>query len=325
VTHRADVGLADLARALQTLQPQDEEGVAVIASCLGFELPRARAPSPPKPPLPPDTERPEDPAEAADEVTEDAPGPGDGDADYQLSLPRLTPIGRDTSGLTIPWGAADALEEFDPSRHLSSTLRRSPLFDPRWSRELVRALLVTDIADGPLDEDEAVERVAQAQPLDPIPRGVSRSLRRGAQVLVDHGEGMEPFADDAWELTERIERLAGSGNVTTLSCWDAPLRGVGLDLSPYTPPYPGAPVLAISDVGIGGPPLRLERARAREWLALAALLAGRGSPLVVFVPYRRERWPRVLTRQMTLVEWDRTTTAARAHAVSKRTPARAPR
>jgi hypothetical protein len=191
-----------------------------------------------------------------------------------------------------------------------------PLFDQRWARELLTALLATPALDGPLDERAAVDRIASAQPLDPLPRLVRSSLRRGAQVLVDMSEAMAPFIGDSWDLVDQVERLVGVGNVSVQPFWDAPQRGMGPTLKPYLPPHPGCPVLALSDVGIGGPPLHVERSHPEEWLHLQALLSARGSPLIVFVPYRQARWPAALRRLM-LVEWDRGTTAARAHALRR--------
>ena len=88
-------------------------------------------------------------------------------------------------------------------RHLAAPARRAPLFDPRWTRELLASLLATEVADGRLDEAAAIALIAAGRPLDPFPQLTRRSLRRGAQVLVDVGEGMEPFVDDAWDLVER--------------------------------------------------------------------------------------------------------------------------
>ena len=223
-------------------------------------------------------------------------------------LPRLTPVGRDERELSAPWRAAAPLEPFDPARHLTPLARRAPLFDPRWTRELLAALIATDVADGRLDEAAAVALIAAGRPLDPLPLLARPSLRRGAQVLVDVGEGMEPFVDDAWDLVERIERIAGEAQVSSHAFWDAPLRGVAPDLDPYEPPPPQTPVLVVTDAGIGGPSPRLERSRPAEWLELATRLAERGSPVILIVPYRRERWPAAL-RRLKLVEWDRRTTA----------------
>jgi len=48
-----------------------------------------------------------------------------------------------------------------------------------------------------------------------------------------------------------------------------------------------------------------------------------GCPLVAFVPYAPRRWPRALRRAMTIVQWDRRTSAVtirnlvgRAHQVA---------
>jgi hypothetical protein len=231
----------------------------------------------------------------------------------EASLPRLTPVAGERRRLATPWRTESELERFEPALHLRPRARGLPLFDERWARELLTTLLQTEVPDAPPDEAAAVDLIARGRPLDPVPRLVRLSLRRGAQILVDVGDAMEPFAHDTWDLVSQVERLVGAGNLSTLTFWDAPLRGIGPKLERYVPPHPGRPVLVLSDVGIGGQPLRLERSQPGEWLRLRALLHTRGSPLIVFVPYRQARWPLALRQRLVLVEWDRTMTAARAH------------
>ena len=184
----------------------------------------------------------------------------------------------------------DAAGAVRPGRHLAAPARRAPLFDPRWTRELLASLLATEAADGRLDEAAAIALIAAGRPLDPFPQLTRRSLRRGAQVLVDVGEGMEPFVDDAgsWSSGSSGSRARPTSVRTRLG---RAMRGLAPDLDAYEPPSPLTPVLAVTDAGIGGPSPRIERSRATEWLALAERLAERGSPLILIVPYRRDRWP----------------------------------
>ena len=318
MTGCAEVGLGDLARCLSALKPKNERSAGLIAGMLGLQVETAK---PARPAVP--GRRWFAQATQEDQSREDRPEvrsrneQRNEQAAAETSLPRLAPVEGQRRRLSKPWRAEPALEPFEPGRHLSPPPRRLPLFDERWTRELLTTLLATQAQEGPIDEQAIVDRIARGQPLRPLPRLIRLSLRRGAQILVDVNEAMEPFAHDAWDLADEVERLVGVGNVSVLSFWDAPRRGIGPMFSPYLPPHPGCPVLVLSDVGIGGPPLRLERSQPEEWLDLQAFLGARGSPLIVFVPYRRARWPTALRQRLMLVEWDRTTTAARAHALQR--------
>ena len=326
MTNRADAGLGDLARCLHDLEPADEQSTGLIAGMLGLRLETAEPVLPPGPASGTGSR-----ARGRDRSSEDQPDAASSreqrsePAVAEASLPRLAPAEGQRRSLTAPWRAEPELEPFDPARHLRPPPRRLPLFDERWARELLTALLATQARDGPVDEQAVVDRIARGQPPAPLPRLVRSSLRRGAQLLVDVGEAMQPFARDAWDLADQVERIAGLGNVSVQSFWDAPRRGMAPTLGPYLPPPAGCPVLVLSDVGIGGPPLRVERSRPWEWLRLQALLRARGSPLIVVVPYRQARWPAALRQRLMLVEWDRTTTAARAHALQRTWRGRQPR
>ena len=308
------------------LTPADHDTRDAIGRLLGFAIraPAAEQRKDDRPAIAPDAQRPsqigvdtrvvasdsaELIAEAGDPPTrEDAPLP-------ESSLPLLSATGTDDRPLAAPWRAVSTLEPFDATRHLDVLPRRIPLFDARWVRTLLAALLHTPRYDGPLDESAAVSALAQGRALDPIPRLPRRTLSGGVQVLVDLGEGMQPFWHDSWDVARRMERLMGESTVQTMTFWDAPLRGIGPSGATYPLPDIGAPVLAISDLGIGGPSLRADRARADEWLRFAQRLRVRRSEVVVLVPYSRDRWPDGLTREITLVEWDRSTTAASVHAM----------
>lgn len=73
-------------------------------------------------------------------------------------------------------------------------------------------------------------------------------------------------------------------------------------------------MLLLTDLGIGRPQLSADPATVEEWLELAAVVRRAGCPLVALVPYGAHRWPAALRDAMTLVEWDRPTSAARVRA-----------
>jgi hypothetical protein len=315
---RPELWLGDLARAVSALRPRDLETVAAIAEALGVALPApARAPAR-------EQGRPGRGPDVAREVTRRDPGipPATRAAAPETAerqLPVLTPVEIDVSGLRQTWVTAEPLEAFSPARHLGLIEPHEPLLDRRWARQVLASVLATSRVDGPIDEPAVVDCVARGWPVDPVPRLTRRSLSRGAQILVDVGEGMQPFIRDAWHLVDEIEAVTGSSNIETLSFADAPTRGAGAGpvwtWSAYEPPDPHRPVVAVTDLGIGGPVSRPERCRESEWLALASRLLSAGSRLIAFVPYPRERWRPRLAKAMTIVEWDRSTTVAAVHAL----------
>jgi hypothetical protein len=123
---------------------------------------------------------------------------------------------------------------------------------------------------------------------------------------------MEPFARDQDHLLDEIQQAIGKDSTEILHFRDNPLRGAGSGAiwtwQSYACPAPGTPVLALSDLGIGGPFLNPDRSSTSEWLSFAEKLSGHSCPLIAFVPYPENRWPPELARQMTLVCWDRPTT-----------------
>jgi hypothetical protein len=278
--------LADLIRSLRALDPQDVPAEAAIARTLGFELPT---------PAGFDSDRPR-------EASGDTPS---ADTDDRRLLeprerePRSAP----------PWAAVAPLARFDPGSHLALGPHR-PLIDPRWSTDVWTTALGTALYRR-LDASAAVARLASGQVLRIIPRERDRSLLRGVQVLADTSTRFEPFARDVRELTHELRSIVGARQTEVLAFCDAPLRGVMLDgigePVPYRAPRSGVPVLAITDLGLGGRRRWLDRGLEDEWLALARRLASRGCRLVVLVPFPPERWPRRLARRALLVAWDRTT------------------
>ncbi len=311
---RSQVGLADVARCFKRLAPRGKPTRAAVALLLGFEWRTHAVPAvrkrPPKRVLEePPTEPISDPDAGADPEGETVPSTTRSDAIERV----LEPVTTEREGLSRPWEVEDVLEEVE-ERHLEGVAAFEPLFGRRSTPGILAACSATPTAAGPVDVEALVSRVASARPVVEIPRLRRPTLATGVQLLIDAGAGMEPFARDQIELAEELRRVAGRSQVEQLSFADCPLRGAGegpfWTWERYRPPVPGRPVLVLTDLGIGGPPLHLERAAIREWLAFAELLRRQESPLVVLVPYKPERWPKALERAAILVHWDRGTTLA---------------
>lgn len=293
------IGLGDLARALDRLAPEDAATREQIAKLVGLELreiPQEK--DGPSSPAPPETETPS---------TRVPPPPRDAEPD-SAPLLRIDPVSREPSR---PLRLLLNGPSLDPPPGDFAPLPFAPLFKPAWERNLISATVATRAPNGPVDLPRLVDTAARGRPLRTIPRLPQPSLFRGVQVLVDLGEGMEPFARDQVHLLEEIRRIVGDEASAVVQFRNNPLRGAGATpwtWGPYRPPHPGTPVLALTDLGIGGPLLDPDRSNEREWLTFAERLAHAACPFVALVPYPEQRWPRKLRRQITIISWDRSTT-----------------
>lgn len=236
------------------------------------------------------------------------------------SLRRRMPPGVQRALTAVPLPAGGSEENPEP-------LPLDPLLAPGWARAILGTALATPTGEGEVDVDRVAEQMGRLQPVTRVPRLPLASLRHGAQVLVDHGRGMQPFHRDLAWLRDALERVVGRGRCEVLRFAGTPLRGAGsgprIAWGEYRPPAPGTPVLVLTDVGIGKPALSADPAGPAEWLAFAALLRRAGCPLLALVPYAPSRWPRELAGGMTLLPWDRGTSAAQVRGAVTRAPGRA--
>jgi hypothetical protein len=148
----------------------------------------------------------------------------------------------------------------------------SPLLLPRWTRSILSAALASPDADGPPDLDKLVEMAGRRQSVKSLPRLPKSTLRRGVQVLLDTGPGMELFARDQETLVARIREVVGPTLVQVRRFRGTPARrasfGPQTGRNTYTPPRAGTPVLLLTDLSIGGIPVG-ETASVSEWLDFA--------------------------------------------------------
>lgn len=306
MTHDSDIWLADLMRGFERLQPADEATRACLARMAGFDWRPLGKPQPaPKPGLaapPPQATAPTPRPPAATPI---APPPGDG-ASIEEDLPL---IGTAAPEPGTEWEAVKPLEP--PPSAPREQPPYLPLFRPEWGRHLATTLARIPRPMGPVDEEQLTRAMSQGTPVTRIPRRPIWSLSLGVQLLLDVGPGMEPFAGDQIALAALFRDAVGPGQTREVQFADCPSRGVIEDgeVVAYSPPDPGVPVVAVSDLGLGGPPTHLARSRPVEWLALARRLAAQGSHLRILVPYERSRWSADLRDSLCLIEWDRPTTA----------------
>ena len=300
------VSHADLIRAVAELAPENPELAREIAVLLGLRSAPARAARLPEPAALP----PEPPADtpAAPSTTAYLAAGRRAAADVIPS--RLRPHAADGQATEdLQWLLE--MEPLDPRPpgQVYEALAVESLFEPRWTVGIIFAALATDVAGRP-DLARAADQMARGQALDTMPLLPRPSLRRGAQVLVDLGAGMEPFRHDQESFIAALRRALGDDRVEVLHFADCPSRDVGVpgvaDWTAYRAPQSGIPVVLLTDLGLGS---AAAEAHPMEWRTFLDGVHAEGSPCIAFVPYPPERVPRLLRTAALVVRWDRPTTA----------------
>jgi hypothetical protein len=307
----SSVGIGDLLRAFTLIKPADAVERQEIATLLGFThagpatIAAQVSEERPEPDgvsahsdtsqEPPETE-PQPPLHGQTDVREVGAGPSE--------VPYLTPL---ETAVPVRPNWLDGIQPLaQEKRGADSTVRHLPLFHANLARSVLLDTVRTVIDGNELDIEHVIQTLARAGGVSRLPRIMQRSLVRGVQLLVDYGEGMDPFARDADDLALRIELLFGDERVQRLAFQGSPALGVGTGpvwtWGPYVPPSRGVPVVGLTDLGIGG---RLATPHIDFWSDLAGLLARRGSQVVLFVPYLRSRWPKGIPASVRMIVWDR--------------------
>ena len=196
-----------------------------------------------------------------------------------------------------------------------------PLLLPLWTRALLSGALARRAEDGPIDLERVVEMVARGEVTTRLPQLPRPTLARGVLLLIDRGETMLPFREDQEWLEEQVRRVAGLSFDRTLYFEGCPTRRAGPGGRSGWKQYPtprtpksGAVLLVLTDLGIGRPLWPGASAGEGEWGAFARAMRKRGCAVVAFVPYAPERWPAGLLKLMTIIQWDRPTSASLVHA-----------
>ena len=318
----SQVSLADALLVEARLRPRDEATREAIAELLGYET-RGESPTRVTSVGP---WKPNEPAPEEGKVVPVAPAAPSSPAE---PLPRHPPpilSGARTSSqfigrITFPrphWAAANM--PFNPARGADFSLLPPPLFAPSHVRGILSAMFAT-FHDGPeIDVDRAAAQIGEGRRLERIPYVPVPTLRRGAQVLIDRAETMNPLRDDISQLLGDLVRLFGHGHLEVLYFAHCPSarnpRHRGVSATPasrpfaWRPPGRGVPVLIVSDFTLC-PASRdeVDYASGDEWQEfIGDVLAANCHP-VGLVPYAPGRWPPALAAMLTFVHWSERTTA----------------
>ncbi len=231
-------------------------------------------------------------------------------------VPLLQPAGHEPT--PMPGWSVAPLPRPDPGL-LALPPRHVPLFPPRSTARLLQAALSRRVLEGRLDVTKLVDQIAGRRPVTALPREPVQTLRFGAQVLVDLGIGMEPFARDQEDVLRHIRATVGAENTKVVYFEDCPLRGAGhgppRTWRAYRAPAPGTRVLVLSDLGLGGLGDDPHSSTRNEWEEFARTVRRHECEPIAFVPLPQSRWPRWAAAAMGLISWDRGTTAAEVAAI----------
>lgn len=298
--HRGDVSIADVVAAAARLGATDPADLAVIARALDLTIPVAPIEPPPGPtaePSPP-------PAGSAEPTAHAATAP---DRAGITGAPVAARLRREDRAEPAPaW--LEAVEALSPAGSGSFRVSPQPPLPAMQARSSMAALAATWRPGRRLDLATLVRRSARLQPLTAC---FLAELRTASFVhmLVDRGEGMEPFANDVEFLAAQFTDVAGHDRVEQRTFVGTPRRGLDPNVftgetAEWKRPAARSLVLILTDLGVGGPAGSRDRAPAVEWRAVAATVASVEAELRVVTPFPPSRWPAGLAETMRIVSWD---------------------
>jgi hypothetical protein len=183
-----------------------------------------------------------------------------------------------------------------------------PPFPAVQARSSMATLAATLRSGHRLDMAALIKRSARLQPPTACFLAELRTTSF-VQVLVDRGDGMEPYTDDLDFLAGQFVNVAGRDRVEQRTFVGTPLRGLDPDVftgekAEWERPVPKSLVLILTDLGAGGPIGSRDRASADEWRAVAATVASAQAHLRVLTPFPPNRLPTGLVEIMRIVSWD---------------------
>jgi len=315
-----EVWLGDVVHAWQALGVTSAAERSIVAELFGFDLEINAAPGeidaapglkdtaeqPPSGPVvpsrPPDDDNPVQTASAIE--------------DAELVVPMAPAVTVDAAPTVPAWRVEAVPLQSERSEHIEFAPTPEPLFVSRWTRAILGAICSTPSEDGPFDIDTLVERLARCEAIAELPRDRVATLRRGIQLLVDHGQSMMPFMRDVEELSRRIAQVVGRDRTQVAHFSAFPEDGAGPGgpstwRKPYLPPPAGTPVVLITELGQARGGAIRDAASDEDWLAFGAKLAAAGCVAIAIVPLPLVR-VRSLAKAFRILSWDTTTTISQA-------------
>jgi hypothetical protein len=224
----------------------------------------------------------------------------------------LVPVSADyrpPSTYLLPDEPAETLADLLPEG--SNPKPPQGLLPPRQARALLSHLASRMRPDGDFDGARAVDLLARGEPVLELPRLWIDTTRGGTELVLDIGQGMQPFRSDLDKLPGQLSSVVGRENVRTLWFEDCPAGGRGVyvtgRLEPvrYRLPPAGTLIVAVTTFGVcGGTPAT--SAIIDRWRRFVAAAKRSRTPLIALTPLPEGRRPADLPRQLAIVIWDRT-------------------
>lgn len=290
--HRSQVGRQDVLKCLRQ-QPAAPE--TLLARFFGYELVARSAPSPPAP-----------------QATTDRPPPA------LAPVPPPPPTAEKVVFLRPSWGrrldSGPNGEPEAPRLACEAFLQHNRVlldkdFRPRvwplpsrpvlapWARlwPFLRGALGGRRESLRLDLRRLVGDIACRRPLSRLPWLHHFGWSHEAMVLVDGRLSLVPFWRDMADLLKRVRQVRGSEGLRVIRLWDG--------LPPKTLPPAGAPVLALSDLGV----LSRDPKLVAAWREHGERLRRTAHARTALLPCPRDRWDDLLAHLWTCACWDRGT------------------
>lgn len=188
-----------------------------------------------------------------------------------------------------------------------------PILKQNWTRAILIEALSTLVDQGEVDTSRVIDKFARGETIDKIPRFMIPTLKRGCQVLIDVGVGMEPYENDKKHLLDEIRKVVGKDELEVLYFDGIPGMDVetwdDFQIKEYPLPPVGTPVFVITDLGISNPDFTLTRSSARDWEQFYIRLNDKEIPLIALTPYPPQRWPTELNGMFPILQWKHSLTA----------------
>jgi hypothetical protein len=321
-TRLPEIGLGDLMKALEQIQPGAQAERERIAKCLGFQagyfsnsmpdyrptqgaghsaqknrLPTQPLPAPAnKPVMPP---KPEPAVELPKKILP-----------FKLEiLPNSLEAGMAPS-LPPEVEQRDSLQLGHPN---SPPVARLLLFSERKARGLLGAAVMQPAPGYDLDSKRLVRAFIQSQPVRKLPMLPRYSTRHGCQLLLDFSDALAPWWDDMRNLMRQFQSLLGEAVCPVYEFTRNPQEAVRWTETAGEQVWqaiPGKPVVVATDFGLTRIPLCEPRPGLSVWLEFAQHCRRQQVPLIALTPIERVRCPKELGRLMSLIHWNPATRAA---------------
>lgn len=296
---RGDVSISDAVTAAALLGATDPADMAAICEALNLTIPIVPVGPPPGPtPVPPQ------PSRTSLSTIPQALAPNRAGI---IGMPVAAQLRQDDRTEPIPtW--LDTVPALSSAGSSSFWVPPEPPLPAVQARSSMATLTASWRRGRRLDMVTLVKRSARLEP----PTACFLAELRTAplvQILVDRGEGMEPYADDLDFLTAQLKDVAGRDRIEQRTFVGTPRRGLDPDVftgetAEWKRPAAESLVLILTDLGMGGPPGSRDRAPAEEWRTVAEAVASVQANLRVLTPFPPNRFPPGFAESMRIASWD---------------------